>query len=122
MCFKNVGLSLAVDGSEDHLLKIRDLPNIIVGDWEKAPDRTEENPTVIDDNVLDTIEVDDNERGLLYTAREVVEGITIKEEDKNDVTTDLGVESVDRFDPNKDDESDFDDVIDGDEDRADENM
>ncbi len=86
------------------------------------PDRTEENPAVIDDDVLDTIEVDDNERGLLYTAREVVEGITIKEEDKNDVTTDLGVESVDRFDPNKDDESDFDDVIDGDEDRADENM
>ena len=37
-CFKNVSLSLAVDGSKDHLLKIQDLPNIIVRDWEKAPD------------------------------------------------------------------------------------
>ena len=121
-CFKNVGLSLAVDGSEDHLLKIQDLPNITVRDQEKAPDRIEENPTIIDDDVLDIIEVDDNKRGLLYTVREVVEGITIKEEDKNDVTIDLGVESVDRFDPNKDDESDFDDVIDGDKDKVDKNM
>jgi hypothetical protein len=52
----------------------------------------------------------------------VVEGITIKEEDENDVTTDSGVELVDRFDPDKDDESDFDDAIDGDKDRANENM
>ncbi len=121
-CFKNVGLSLAVDSSEDHLLKIQDLPNITVRDQEKAPDRIEENPTIIDDDVLDIIEVDDNKRGLLYTVREVVEGITIKEEDKNDVTIDLGVESVDRFDPNEDDESDFDDVIDGDKDKVDKNM
>jgi hypothetical protein len=121
-CFKNVGLSLAVDGSEDHLLKIQDLLNITIGDWERAPSGTEENPAMIDDNVLDTIEVDDNERGLLYTAQEVAEGITIKEEDENNVTTDSGVDSVDRFDPNEDDESDFNDAIDGDEDMEDENM
>jgi len=77
---------------------------------------------MINDNVLDTIEVDDNEIGLLYTTREVAEGIQIKEEDENDVTTNSGVELVDRFDLDKDDESDFDDAIDGDEDRADENM
>ena len=29
-CFKNVGLSLAVHGSEYYLLKIRDLPDIMV--------------------------------------------------------------------------------------------
>jgi hypothetical protein len=121
-CFKNVGLSLAIDGSEDHLLKIRDLPNITVGDWEKAPKGTEENLAIIDDDVLDTIEVDDNKRGLLYTAQEVAEGITIKEEDENDVTTDSGVDSVDSFDPDEDDESDFDDDINGDEDIEDENM
>ena len=68
------------------------------------------------------MEVDDNERGLLYTAQEVAEGITIKEEDENDVTTDSGVDSVDRFDPDEDDESDFNDAIDGDEDMEDENM
>jgi hypothetical protein len=77
---------------------------------------------MIDNDVLDTIEVDDNERGLLYTAQEVVEGITIKEEDEDDVTTDSRVDSVDRFDPNEDDESDFNDAIDGDKDMEDENM
>jgi len=121
-CFKNVSLSLAINGFEDYLLKIRDLLNITVGDGEKAPEGIEENPAVIDDDVLDTIEVDDNERDLLYTMREVAEGITIKEEDENDVTTDLGVDSVDSFDPNKDDESDFDDDIDRDEDIEDGNM
>jgi hypothetical protein len=97
------------------------LPNLTIRDWEKAPDGTEENPIVIDDNVLDTIEVDDNKRGLLYTTQEVVEGVTIKEEDKNDMT-DSGVDSIDRFDPDQDDKSDFDNVIDRDEDIADENM
>jgi hypothetical protein len=121
-CFKNVGLSLAVDGSEDHLLKIRDLPNLTIGDWKKVPDGTEDNPTAIDDDVLDTIEVDDNQRGLLYTAQEVVQGVTIKEEDENDMATDSGVDSMDRFDPDEDDESDFDNAIDGDENMADENM
>jgi hypothetical protein len=121
-CFKNVGLSLVVDGSADHLLKIRDLPNLTIGDWKKVPDGTEDNPTAIDDDVLDTIEVDDNQRGLLYTAQEVVQGVTIKEEDENDMATDSGVDSMDRFDPDEDDESDFDNAIDGDENMADENM
>ena len=31
-CFKNVRLSLAVDGSKDHMLKVRDCPNLTVGD------------------------------------------------------------------------------------------
>ena len=71
---------------------------------------------------MDTIEVDDNERGLLYTVKEVAEGITIKEEDENDVTTDSGVLLDERFDPDEEGESDFNDTIDGDEDIADENM
>jgi hypothetical protein len=50
----------------------------------------------------------------------VEEGITIKVENEEDVTTDSGVESEERFDPNE--ESDFDDAIDGDEDIDDENM
>jgi len=69
---------------------------------------------------MDTIEVDDNDNGLLYTTQEVVKGITIKEEDENDVTTDSGVSSNERFDT--DSESDFDDDINGDEDINDENM
>ena len=67
----------------------------------------------------DTIEVDNNEEGLLYTAREVEEGVTIKEREE-DVITDSEVESEERFD--LDSESDFDDDIDGDEDMDDENM
>jgi len=38
------------------------------------------------------------------------------------VTTNSGVESEQRFDPDEEGESDFDDAIDGDEDMADENM
>ena len=96
-CFKNVGLSLAVDGSENHLLKVRDCPSLTVGDWQKAPGGTAENPAVINEDGESTIEVDGNE-------------------DENDVTTDSGVES------DEEEESDFDDAIDGDEDMEDENM
>ena len=122
-CFKSVGLSLANDGSEDHLLKIRDLPSLTFGDWQTAPNGTEENPLEITDEDGSTIEVDNDEEGLLYTAREVEEGITIREEDENDVTTDSGVESDERFDPDIEGDSDsFNEVIDGDEDEDDENM
>jgi hypothetical protein len=54
---------------------------------------------IIDDNdVGDTIEVDDDDNSLLYTAREVTEGIIVKIEDENDVTTDLRGSSDERFD------------------------
>ena len=33
--FRNVGLSLAVDGSEDEQLKIRDLSDLVIGDWQR---------------------------------------------------------------------------------------
>ena len=120
-CFKSVGLSLAIDGSEDHLLKVRDCPNLTIGDWQQVPNSTEENSTIDnDDDIEDTIEVDNNEEGLLYTAQEVVEGIIIEEEREEAVTTDSGVDSEDRFDPDSD--SNFDDDINGDEDIGDENM
>ena len=119
-CFKSVGLSLSVDGTEDHLLKVRDCPNLDFGNWQKALEGTIENPTIIDDDSGDTIEVDDNNQGLLYTAQEVEEGIMIKEEDESEVTSDSGVNLDERFDP--DSESDFDDDVDGDKDRNDENM
>ena len=78
---------------------------------------------IIDDNdVGDTIEVDDDDNSLLYIAREVAEGIIVKIEDENDITTDSGVSSDERFDPDSQSESDFDDDIDGDEDQNDENM
>jgi hypothetical protein len=118
--FKNVGLSLTVDSSEDHLLKVRDCPNLTVGDWQRALEGSEAALILVDDNTMDTIEVDDNDNGLLYTTQEVVKGITIKEEDENDVTTDSGVSFNERFDT--DSESDFDDDINGDEDINDENI
>jgi len=31
-CFKSVGLSLAVDSSEDHFLNVRDYPNLTIKD------------------------------------------------------------------------------------------
>jgi hypothetical protein len=119
-CFKSVGLSLAVDGSEDHLLNVRDCLNLTIGDWQQAPEESATAPILVDDNTMDMIEVEDNNDGLLYTAQEVTKGITIKEEDKNNMTTDLGVSFNERF--NTDLESDFDDDINGDEDIDDENM
>jgi hypothetical protein len=57
-----------------------------VGDWQRAPGGTAENPALVndDDDIEDTIKVDNNEEGLLYTAR----GVTIKEEREEDVITD----------------------------------
>jgi hypothetical protein len=95
---------------------------LTVGDWQRAPEGTAENPALVndDDDIESTIEVDNNEEGLLYTAREVEEGVTIKEEREVDVITDSGAESEERFD--LDSESVFDDDLDGDEDMEDENI
>jgi hypothetical protein len=119
-CFKNIGLSFAVDSSEDHLLKVRDCLNLTVSDWQRALKESKAALILVDDNTMDTIEVDDNDNSLLYTAQKVVKGITIKEEDENDMTTDSGVSFNERF--NTDSESDFDDDINSDEDINDENI
>jgi hypothetical protein len=116
--FRNVGLALNPNGSEDTELSIRDLPNIIVGDW--ALKASAEDPIVIPDDIGDTIEVDKTDDGYLYTAQEVEAGITVKEENEDDITTDSGDESDARFD--YDSESSFDDDVDGDEDEQDEDM
>ena len=70
------------------------------------------------------IEVDNNDSGYLYTIKEVAKGIIIKEEDKNNITTDSGIESEERFDPeiNGLSESDFDEEVNGDEDINNENI
>jgi hypothetical protein len=98
-CFKNISLSLLVDGSKDHLLKIQDCPNLTIRDWQQAPKGTKDTPILINDNIRDTIKVEDNDNSLLYTAQEVAKGITIKVKDKNNITTNLGVSSNEAFDP-----------------------
>jgi hypothetical protein len=98
-CFKNVGLSLLVDSSEDHLLKVRDCPNLTIRDWQQAPKGTKDAPILINDNIRDIIEVEDDDNSLLYTAQEVTKGITIKVEDENNITTNSGVSSDEAFNP-----------------------
>lgn len=122
-CFQSVGLVLPVDGSENHLLKVRDLLNLTIGDWQKALEGTKENPTIIDD-MLDIIEINSNEDGLLYTVKEVAEGVIIKQEDEMDVTTNSGVDSNERFDTdsNTEGESDFDNQVNGNKNFKDENI
>jgi hypothetical protein len=117
--FQNVGLSLP-DGSRDSELSIRDLPNIKVGGWARTLKASAENPIVNPDVGGDTIEVDNEADELLYTAREVEQGIIEKAENEHEVTTDSGGESDQRFD--YDSESDFDDDVDGDEDGEDEDI
>ena len=99
--FQNVGLSLPTDGSKDNLLKIRDLPDIIVGDWQQVLKGTTKNPTIIPNNASESIEVDDEEK-------------------EDDITTDSRDESEEQFD--YDSQSDFDDDVDGDEVEEDEYM
>lgn len=69
---------------------MRDLPNLIFGNWEKEIVKesagTKENPKVIND--MEIFEVENNENGLLYTVKEITKGITIQEEDQNDIITD----------------------------------
>jgi hypothetical protein len=80
------------DGSEDSELKIKDLPGIVVGDYNR--------PAIIsddDDEMGDTIEVQELEQ----------------EEDQGDMMTDSGDDTDVRFD--YDSGSDFDDEIDNDE-------
>ena len=79
-----------------------------------------ENPIVIPDDVGDTIEVDNKDDELLYTTQEVEQGITIKVENEDEVTSNLGDESNQRFDYNL--ESNFDDDIDSDEDEEDKDI
>jgi hypothetical protein len=124
-CFKSVGLSHAVDGSEDHLLKVRDCPNLTFSDWQREPEvlGTNSAPILIDDNdVGDMIEVDDDDNSLLYTAQEVTKGIIVKIKDENNITADLGVSFNKRFNPDSQLESEFDDHINGNEDQDDENI
>ena len=67
--------------------------------------------------------MNDNKASLLYTVREVAKGVTIKEEDEANVTTDLGVSLYDRFNyRDKDNKSDFNNNIDGDKDINDKNI
>jgi hypothetical protein len=60
----------------------------------------------------------------LYTAKEITEGIIIKEENKNNITTDSGIKSEERFDPeiNGLSESDFNKEVNRDKDINDENI
>ena len=52
----------------------------------------------------------------------MAKGIIIKEEDKNNIITNLGILLNKRFNLNKEGESDFDNAINGNEDMADENI
>ena len=115
--FCQVGLSLNPDGSEDLELKIKDLSDIVVGDYNQpiiVPDE--------DGNIGDTIEV--QEERFLYTEQELAQGVAEQEEDPNDVTTDSGDDTDVRFDydPNEDLESEYDEEIDGDVEDGDCNM
>ena len=125
--FKNVGLSLNPDRSEDHKLKIKDLPDLIVGDYNLLPAvGLADNPIIIPDNgplvapqiILGDEEVD--EPDTFITAREAIKGVIIKEEDLDVVTTDSEDDTDKAFDYDSD--KDFDNDIDSDELDNDENI
>jgi hypothetical protein len=103
------------DGSEDLDLKIQDLPDIVVGDYNQVNSASQ--PIIIPNN-NDTIEVDSLTPQFYYTLRERIKGIKPEEEDENIVTTDSSDEAEEGFD-SSDSDVDFDEVMDGDEEEGD---
>jgi hypothetical protein len=107
--FKNVGLSLNPNGSEDHLLKIHDLLDLQVGEW-RLPQ--EQETIVVDAPQADlnfqnptapfTMELRQR-RAPNRTARDVlvrdneVDDTDIEQEEE-DVSTDIGDDTEDCFD------------------------
>lgn len=122
--FRNLGLSLNPNGSEDSQLKIQDILDITIGEWKLL----EEDTIIIDSQApsthatnLDfqnpiapfTIELrtrsqttTSTRKGLYYTHKEIEEGISDREDDENDITTDSGDDTEARFD--SDDDKEFD--------------
>jgi hypothetical protein len=112
--FRNLGLSLNPDGSEDSELKIRDLPNITIGEWKLLEEGTividgQEPPTHTTDlsfqnpiapfaMELRTRSQTTTRKDLYYTHKEVTEGISDIDEDENDVTGDSGDDTGDSRD------------------------
>ena len=118
-CFKSVGLSLTVNGSKDHLLKVQDCLNLTFSNQQREPKVLETDSALIlinNNDIKDTIKVDNDDNSLLYTTQEVAKGITVKIKDKNNVTTNLRVSFNERFNPDSQSESDFNDDINSDED------
>jgi hypothetical protein len=79
---------------------------------------------VVNREAGEIIEVNNNNSGYLYTIKEVAEGIIIKEENENNITTNSGIESEERFDPeiNRLSESDFNKEVNRDKDINDKNI
>jgi hypothetical protein len=105
--FRNLGLSLNPDGSEDSELKIKDLPNIEVGDYTS----TSTSAIPIDDD--DELEGDTIVVQSTYISRSERE--SIQAENELDVTIDTGNDTEDAFDS----DSELDSSEEEDEDMAD---
>ncbi|KAL5313992.1 hypothetical protein ACEPPN_018416 [Leptodophora sp. 'Broadleaf-Isolate-01'] len=90
--FRNLGLSLNPDGSKDSELKIRDLPDISVGDYTSSC----ANLTPIDD--------DDELKGDTIVVKgtyiSVEEKEALRQEREDDITTDTGNDTKSAFDSN----------------------
>jgi hypothetical protein len=89
-----------------------------IRDWQRALEGTVKNPAIVpnETDISDSIKVDCRDGSYLYKDGDTA----IKEEDENDITTDLSNESDEYMD--YDSQSDFDEDADGDEDEEDENM
>lgn len=111
--FQQAGLALNPDGSKDSKLKIKDLLGITISNFNRPVSTSNDN---IEDSV---IKVQDKE--LLYTKRELQEGIVVEEEDEEEVTTNSGDDTEDCFDYDADEdiESKFNEEEDGDEEEGD---
>ena len=83
--FRKLGLSLAVDGSEDAEISVKDIPDLEVGDWRLSSDQedVQEVEEVIESTTVETNEGFDNgERE--YVMQDEVDGVDGYEDEIED--------------------------------------
>ena len=112
---RKLSLSLAVNGSEDAELSIRDLPGMVVGDWRMASDQVVdeqavEDPVEIDEATTETsVNPGDN---LALEAEYILEGDDKEEKDK-EVDGNTGVQDGEQDGVQNESGSDLEDDLEG---------
>ena len=88
--FRNLGLSLAVDGSEDEEIKVKDIPGLEVGDWRVHDDQ--EDIQEMEEVDMEAEGVEGNHEDIQNAEREFVFEDELEEEEIDEESSDEEIE------------------------------